>query len=98
MTMTTEKAMANLYRSVAVILLSALIYFVKQDLNTAHENSVKLNEIQIQTARTDERTRQMKEDIDQVELNVSENQNDINRIFSKLGVHNPRTESVSPQN
>jgi len=96
--MTTEKAMANLYRSVAVILLSALIYFVKQDLNTAHENSVKLNEIQIQTARTDERTRQMKEDIDQVELNVSENQNDINRIFRKLGVYNPRTESVSPQN
>ena len=96
--MTTEKAMANLYRSVAVILLSALIYFVKQDLNTAHENSAKLNEIQIQTARTDERTRQMKEDIDQVELNVSENQNDINRIFRKLGVYNPRTESVSPQN
>lgn len=97
MTATTEKNLANLYRSLAIILLSALIYFVKQDLNTAHENKEKLNQIQIQTARTDERTRQMKDNINKIELNVSENQNDINRIFSKLGVYNPRTESVSPQ-
>lgn len=92
-----NKALANLYRSVAVILLSALIYFVKQDLNTAHKNTEKLNDIAIQTARTEERTQQIKLDIKSIEENVSENQSDINRIFRKLGVYNTKQEVVSPQ-
>lgn len=97
MTTNTEKNLANLYRSLAIILLSGLIYFVKQDLNTAHENSKKLNEISVQTARTDERTKNMREDINVIQVKVSENQSDINKIFRKLGV-NKRQETLSPKN
>lgn len=85
MSINTDKAMAALYRSAAIVLLSGLIYFVKQDLNTAHENSQKLSNISVQTARIEERTEGIRKDIDDIQVKVNGNQSDIDEIFRKLG-------------